>query len=127
MSEWVAEDEVAGLREELSAAEAVEPRRDEVDQRHGTDLAGLRQSLLAVGVVGANVRALRGMTQDDLSAESGLSKVAISRLENGKRRPRWSTARALAKALDVEPHVLLPDEGEPTPADVLADYVSLGG
>lgn len=65
------------------------------------------------------------MTQSDLAAASGLSKIAISRLENGHRQPRWSTARSLAQALGVDPGQLFPDEGEPTPADVLADYLKL--
>jgi transcriptional regulator with XRE-family HTH domain len=70
-------------------------------------------------------RELRGMTQDDLADASGVSKVAISRLENAHRHPRWETARALGSALDVEPHRLFPDEGKPSPADVLAEYLGL--
>lgn len=71
------------------------------------------------------VRELRGMTQTDLAEASGVSKVALSKLENGHRQPQWGTVRRLAKALDVEPDQLFPDDDEPTPADVLADYLRL--
>src|SRR5262249_43952133 len=48
------------------------------------------------------VRQIRELSQDDLVEASGISKVAISRLENARRRPRWDTALALARALDVQ-------------------------
>lgn len=65
------------------------------------------------------------MTQAELAAESGVGKVAISKLENGHRNPQWGTASKLAKALDVPPHILFRDDDEQTPADVLADYLGL--
>lgn len=48
-------------------------------------------------------------TQVELSAESGVPIVTISRIENGhvEGAPRQSTLRKLAGALDVEPAWLL--------------------
>lgn len=48
-----------------------------------------------------------GLTQDELSVQAGLSVRAIRDLESGKvRRPRGSSLRLLAKALDVRPEDL---------------------
>lgn len=71
------------------------------------------------------VRDLRGMSQRELAAASGVSQVAISKLENELRSPRWTTARVLADALGVPPEQLFPDDDQPSPADVLADYLKL--
>jgi transcriptional regulator with XRE-family HTH domain len=48
-------------------------------------------------------------TQEDLAKASGVQVVTISRIENGKvaGRPRQSTIRKLAQALDVEASWLL--------------------
>ena len=43
------------------------------------------------------------MTQQDLAGQSGLTLTTVSRLENGRTRPRPRTIRALARALDIEP------------------------
>ena len=43
------------------------------------------------------------MTQQDLAGQAGLTLTTVSRLENGRTRPRPRTIRGLAKALDVEP------------------------
>ncbi len=48
------------------------------------------------------VRRLRGMSQLDLAARSGVSQYTITEIETGRREPRPSTLRKLAKALDVE-------------------------
>ncbi len=49
------------------------------------------------------LREERLMTQQDLAGQAGLTLTTISRLENGRTRPRPRTIRVLAKALDVEP------------------------
>ena len=72
------------------------------------------------------VRELRGMTQEELAEASGISKIAISKLENAHRSPQWETVRRLASALSVEPGQLFPDEEHPSPGDVLAKYLDLG-
>jgi transcriptional regulator with XRE-family HTH domain len=71
-------------------------------------------------------REVRGWSQDDLAEHSGVSKVAISRLERGLRTPRVETMRKLSRALGVEPHRLFPlGDDAPTPADVLAEYLGM--
>jgi transcriptional regulator with XRE-family HTH domain len=59
---------------------------------------------------GENVRRARqdrGWTQADLSAESGLAVVQISRIERGKREIRLTTFIRLLDALDISPETLL--------------------
>lgn len=66
---------------------------------------------------GAQLRSLRmaaGLTQLELSARSGITHEAISRLELGTRSPRSVTIQRLATALDVDPADLV---GKPKPAD----------
>ncbi len=60
------------------------------------------------------VRMARFMSQAELSQKSGVTESAISRLEKGKERARFVTARKLAEALGVEP-------GELTRSDEDAD------
>jgi transcriptional regulator with XRE-family HTH domain len=58
----------------------------------------------------ANLRRLRGaaeLSQESLSDLSGLHASEISRLERGARDPRLSTIVRLARALGVEPALLL--------------------
>ena len=52
-------------------------------------------------------RLRRAMGQRDLAAASGVGASTISRLEGGLQAARPSTVRRLAKALDVEPSVLM--------------------
>jgi transcriptional regulator with XRE-family HTH domain len=54
-----------------------------------------------------DLREKRGMSQQDLSERSGVSRDGISHYENGSREARPSTARKLAKALEVEVHNLM--------------------
>jgi len=49
-----------------------------------------------------DLREKRGMSQQDLSERSGVSRDGISHYENGTREARPSTARKLAEALKVE-------------------------
>ena len=46
-------------------------------------------------------------TLEDLVSASGITKAAISRIENGHHEQRQSTIRKLAAALDVEPAWLM--------------------
>jgi transcriptional regulator with XRE-family HTH domain len=64
----------------------------------------------AIERFGENVRRARkehGWTQEDLSAESGLAVVQISRIERGKREIRLTTLIRLLDALDTSPETLL--------------------
>jgi HTH-type transcriptional regulator/antitoxin HipB len=59
---------------------------------------------------GENVRRARharGWTQEDLSAETKLAVVQVSRIERGKREIRLSTLVRLLDGLDVQPETLL--------------------
>jgi transcriptional regulator with XRE-family HTH domain len=47
------------------------------------------------------------LTQEDLSARTGLAVVQISRIERGKREIRLTTLIRLLDAFDVAPDVLL--------------------
>ncbi len=48
------------------------------------------------------LRRLRGLTQQELAERSGVSQYTITEIETGRREPRPSTLRKLARALDVE-------------------------
>jgi len=47
------------------------------------------------------------LTQADLAARSGVSRVTINRIEQQLLEPRFSTIRKLARALKVEPSELV--------------------
>jgi transcriptional regulator with XRE-family HTH domain len=49
-----------------------------------------------------NARLDRGMTLEDFSTHSGISKVSLSLYENGKKIPGRYGLTRLAKALEVE-------------------------
>lgn len=58
------------------------------------------------------LRELRALSRRDLAELSGVDKATIYRLEHGRTgRARPSTLRKLAKALDVEPALLLSVQG----------------
>lgn len=50
----------------------------------------------------AEVRKQRGITQQQLAEEIGMSVVAIAYIETGKRWARLGTLDKIAKALDVQ-------------------------
>ena len=58
-----------------------------------------------------DMRLRRGLSQADLSRLTGVAEFTISEIEAGKRKPRPSTLRKLAKGLDVE---VADFYGEPT-------------
>jgi transcriptional regulator with XRE-family HTH domain len=63
-----------------------------------------------VGNLGANLREARkkqGMSQEQVAEGSGVHATEVSRIESGKRDPRVSTVKRLAKALKVKPGQLL--------------------
>ncbi len=47
------------------------------------------------------------VTQADLAQRTGIAEATISRLENGAQRPRISTVRKIAEALNVAPEDLV--------------------
>jgi transcriptional regulator with XRE-family HTH domain len=48
-----------------------------------------------------------GLTQEDVAQRSGVHVTEVSRMEAGKRDPKISTLRRLAKAVEVKPGQLL--------------------
>jgi transcriptional regulator with XRE-family HTH domain len=48
-----------------------------------------------------------GLTQEEVAQRSGVHATEVSRMEAGKRDPKISTLRRLAKAVEVEPGQLL--------------------
>ena len=55
---------------------------------------------------GPNIRYWRlrkAMTQIELATLTGIDPATISQIETGRRKPRPSTLKKLAKALDVQP------------------------
>jgi transcriptional regulator with XRE-family HTH domain len=64
-------------------------------------LPGLRQARIAQGFV-----------LSDVAAATGISIASLSLIERGLRRTRPSTITLLARALEVEPEILItPDDG----------------
>lgn len=49
------------------------------------------------------IRTRRLLTQKELAAKVGVRWQTISEIESGRQSPRFSTIRALAEALGVEP------------------------
>lgn len=56
------------------------------------------------------VRIARALSQAELGERSGVSRVAITRLEHGDVDARFATIRRLAEALGVEPKDLMAAE-----------------
>jgi transcriptional regulator with XRE-family HTH domain len=60
-----------------------------------------------------HVRERKALTQEELAAQAGISRTALSRIESGVTEPRPSTLRKLADALGVEPEALIgPEEDQ---------------
>ncbi|MBI4492177.1 MAG: helix-turn-helix transcriptional regulator [Chloroflexi bacterium] len=57
------------------------------------------------------VRESQFLTQQELAARSGVSRVTIARLESGEVDARFSTIKKLAEALGVLPQDLLAPQG----------------
>ena len=78
-------------------------RGDYTDQRAVEFAQRLRQT-----------RERQGLKQTQLAAAAGLSAAAISQLENGERRPNFTTLVGLARALSTTPDGLLGVSGKET-------------
>lgn len=51
----------------------------------------------------AEIRRSKGMTQEQLSVEAGIDRVALANIETGKRRPTVTTIYKLARGLKIKP------------------------
>lgn len=60
--------------------------------------------------IGENLERLRlraALSQIELAKKAGVTPAAVNRIERNRVEPQMRTVRKLAKALDVEPHVLI--------------------
>jgi DNA-binding XRE family transcriptional regulator len=95
-----------GSREELPwdyVRAFVDPEyraRAQAEARRGRKLLGKRLSRL---------RRETGLSQEELAARSGISRVTIARLEAGEQDPHYQTLCALAKGLGLPLEQLLVD------------------
>ncbi len=55
-------------------------------------------------------RTKRLLTQDELAEKAGVSQSTIANIERNNAEPQFRTIRKLAKALDVDPATLIPQE-----------------
>ncbi len=53
------------------------------------------------------VRTRRLLTQDELAEKAGVSQSTIANVERNNAEPQFRTIRKLAKALDIDPTILL--------------------
>jgi transcriptional regulator with XRE-family HTH domain len=66
--------------------------------------AGMRRSDQPQPALGEAIRQLRqkrGMTQEDLAHESGITTGTLSLIERGHANPTWGTLKGIAAALGV--------------------------
>ena len=61
-----------------------------------------RKTLKRFGSRVAQLRRAKSLTQEQLASKSGLDRMTIALIENGRRWPRLSTLEALAGALNVK-------------------------
>lgn len=61
-----------------------------------------------------SARQLRGLSQSELAAKSGLQPSTVSHFENGRRSPSFDSLKVLSNALDVTTDYLLGRVESPT-------------
>ncbi len=84
---------------------------------------------VAVGLRLRTLRKAKGMSQEQLGRSLGITFQQIQKYERGTNRISASMLVKSARALDVAPAALLPDEGDPTPRSpaILSLLASLRG
>lgn len=55
----------------------------------------------ALGAAVRELREKRGISQEDLAHEAGITTSTVSLIERGRSNPTWSTVKNLARALNV--------------------------
>ena len=65
--------------------------------------------LMKLGQFISKERQRKGITLEELATEMDISKGNLSDIENGKRDPRYTTLRAIAKGLGLKTAQLLKD------------------
>lgn len=92
----------------LKLEEFLETYSDEEKTYPWEELASSRlKKYKKSGLALRGARFREGLTQKDLAKRSGVSQENISKMENGKRGIGEKVARRLAKALDIDPSLLL--------------------
>ncbi len=71
---------------------------------------------VAVGLRLRTLRKSKGMSQEQLGKALGITFQQIQKYERGTNRISASMLVKSARALEVSPNTLLPDEGDPTPS-----------
>lgn len=88
---------------------------DETDQ-----IEAWREAGVAPGQIVKRLRDARGWTQEELGKRADFRASDVSKMETGSTKFSRVRAKRLARALGVEPSLLLPPaEPQPTLADVL--------
>lgn len=64
-------------------------------------MGGPDQPQPALGEAVRQLREQRGLTQERLAQDAGLTTGTVSLLERGQSNPSWGTMKAIAAALDV--------------------------
>lgn len=70
----------------------------------------------SIGDAVRSQRVAKMWTQKRLAEESGVSRVTIARIETDASTPHMSSVLAIARALGVDPHVLVADPSRAWPA-----------
>ena len=60
------------------------------------------KDLQAFGKRIAEIRKRRGLTQEELAYKLDISRLSVAFLETGRRWPRLTTLKRIAKALDID-------------------------
>jgi transcriptional regulator with XRE-family HTH domain len=66
--------------------------------------------LMKIGTQVKRVRVRALLTQQELAERAGIGLTTLNRIENDHAEPHFRTIRKLAKALSVDPAVLIPKE-----------------
>ena len=59
-----------------------------------------------IGIIIREIRINKGLTQEDLSAKTGIAQTSLSQIESGRKRPNPSSMKKICKALDVSESIL---------------------
>lgn len=71
-------------------------------------------AIMEVMKIGTHVKHVRErelLTQEELSKRAGIGLNTLNRIEKDRTEPRFGTIRKIARALNVDPKDLLPEEG----------------
>jgi transcriptional regulator with XRE-family HTH domain len=68
------------------------------------------KEVVKIGTQVKRVRERSLLTQEELADRAGIGTATLNRIEKDRVEPHFRTIRKLAKALDIDPSVLLPKE-----------------